>query len=54
MKISICIPQYNRINYLLNSLERISHQNYDNIEIVISDDCSIDDTESQINKIKLL
>jgi glycosyltransferase involved in cell wall biosynthesis len=53
MKISICIPQYNRINYLLNSLERISHQNYDNIEIVISDDCSIDDTESQINKIKL-
>lgn len=54
MKISICIPQYNRINYLLNSLERISHQNYDNIEIVISDDCSIDDTESQINRIKLL
>jgi glycosyltransferase involved in cell wall biosynthesis len=54
MKISICIPQYNRIQYLLKSLEIIAFQSYDNIEIVISDDCSIDDTESQINRIKLL
>ena len=51
MKISICIPQFNRIQYLLKSLEIITFQSYDNIEIVISDDCSTDDTEEQIKNI---
>ena len=48
MKISICVPQYNRINYLLRSLSIIENQTYDNIEIIISDDCSTDDTEQKI------
>ena len=48
MKISICIPQYNRINYLLRSLKIIELQTYENIEIAISDDCSSDDTEERI------
>ena len=48
MKISICIPQYNRINYLLRSLLIIEKQTYPNIEIVISDDCSIDETVKEI------
>jgi len=48
MKISICIPQYNRIDYLLKSLEIIRSQTYGDIEIVISDDCSTDSTERQI------
>jgi glycosyltransferase involved in cell wall biosynthesis len=51
MKISICIPQYNRVKYLLKSLEIIAFQSYENIEIVISDDCSTDDTEEQIRSI---
>ena len=51
MKISICIPQYNRINYLLKSLEMISFQSYENIEIVISDDCSTDNTEELIKEL---
>jgi len=49
MKISICIPQYNRIEYLLKSLKIIESQNYADIEIVISDDCSTDDTVEKIN-----
>ena len=49
MKISICIPQYNRINYLLKSLSIIERQLYPDIEIVISDDCSTDDTRSADN-----
>jgi len=48
MKISICIPQFNRINYLLRSLKIIEMQTYENIEIAISDDCSADDTEARI------
>ncbi len=51
MKLSICIPQYNRINYLLESLLIIEDQTYPNIEIVISDDCSTDDTEERIKSL---
>src|SRR4249919_2253033 len=52
MKISICIPQYNRIDYLLKSLRMIEEQTYPDIEIVVSDDCSTDDTEEQIKRFK--
>jgi glycosyltransferase involved in cell wall biosynthesis len=48
MKFSICVPQYNRIQFLLQSLERISHQTWDDVEICISDDCSTDNTEAAI------
>lgn len=48
LKISICIPQYNRINYLIRVLESIRHQTYKNIEILISDDFSSDSTQSEI------
>ncbi len=48
MKISICIPQYNRIEFLLKSLRIIEDQTYENIEICISDDCSTDDTVEKI------
>jgi glycosyltransferase involved in cell wall biosynthesis len=51
MKISICIPQYNRINYLLKSLSIIEQQDYNDIEIVISDDCSTDDTDEKIQEL---
>jgi len=53
VKISICIPQYNRIQYLLKSLRQIELQEYTDIEIVISDDGSTDDTESEIKKLQL-
>lgn len=48
MKISICIPQYNRIAFLMKSLHIISQQTYDAIEVVISDDGSTDATEATI------
>ena len=48
MKISICIPHYNRIDYLIKSLEIIELQNYRNFEVVISDDCSTDNSEESI------
>lgn len=46
--ISICIPHYNRAKYLLAVLESIKAQNYRPIEIIISDDCSKDESESAI------
>jgi glycosyltransferase involved in cell wall biosynthesis len=51
MKISICIPQYNRIDYLLKSLEMIRSQTYRDIEIIVSDDCSTDSTEREIQSL---
>lgn len=53
MKVSLCIPQYNRIQYLLKNLEFISRQTYADIEVVISDDASTDNTQQEIEKLKL-
>lgn len=48
MRISICIPHYNRAQYLLVVLESIRRQTYSDIEVIISDDCSTDDSASVI------
>ncbi len=50
MKISICIPQFNRIEYLIKSLDELQDQSYSDFEVVISDDCSQDDTTNQIKE----
>ena len=46
--LSICIPTYNRSAYLRKCLESITGQEGfdDEVEVVISDNCSTDDTES--------
>jgi glycosyltransferase involved in cell wall biosynthesis len=48
--LSICIPTYNRSNYLKQTVESIICQelfiNSDEVEVVISDNCSEDSTES--------
>ena len=51
LKLSICIPQYNRIAFLLKNLSMIAQQQYNNLEIVISDDCSTDNTEEEIKRL---
>lgn len=50
MLISVCIPQYNRSKYLLAVLESIRIQDYRHVEVVISDDCSTDDSLEVIPK----
>ena len=52
MKISVSIPHYNRIEVLKKSLDYISRQNYPHLEVVISDDCSTDNTETEIRKLQ--
>src|SRR5574343_1233866 len=52
LKISICIPQYNRIDFLLISLNKLAKQTYTNFEVIVSDDCSSDQTEEKILKYK--
>lgn len=43
--VSVCIPTYNSARYLRKSLESIINQTYDNLEMIVSDNASIDNTE---------
>ena len=43
--VSIVIPTYNRCYYLQQAIDSAVKQTYSNIEVIISDNCSIDDTQ---------
>lgn len=49
IKISFCIPTYNRANYLKDTLNCIISQADNTIEIVVSDNCSSDHTEEVVS-----
>ena len=45
--VTIAIPTYNRADgYLKEAIQSALDQTYPNLEIIVSDNCSIDDTES--------
>lgn len=46
--ISIILPVYNGERYLAESIESILNQSYQNLELIIVDDCSTDSTKSII------
>lgn len=49
MKISFCIPTFNRSQMLQETLSSIIYQQTKDIEIVVCDNCSTDDTERVID-----
>jgi len=44
-KFSVCIPTYNRANSLKSAIESVLKQDFDDYEIVITDNASVDNTE---------
>jgi glycosyltransferase involved in cell wall biosynthesis len=54
MKVSICIPCYEQINYLQMTMESILVQTYCDYEIIISDDSKSDVVLNYINEVKVL
>lgn len=50
LKASIVIPTYNRASFLGVALESALSQDYQNLEIVICDDCSTDNTKEIVQK----
>ena len=51
-KISIIIPTHNRFNQLLRLLNSIFSQTYSNIEVILIDDVSTDDTNKFFESIE--
>lgn len=50
--ISICIPTYNRTQFLLLALQSCLKQTYTNFEILITDNSDTDETKKAVQKIK--
>lgn len=42
--VSVCIPAYNSSEYIADTIESILNQTYTNLELVVVDDCSKDNT----------
>ncbi|MEQ9485752.1 glycosyltransferase family 2 protein [Coleofasciculus sp. F4-SAH-05] len=48
--VSVCIPTYNRANYLVNSVNSVLSQTYKDFELIICDDGSTDDTPTVVSQ----
>lgn len=49
-KVSVIIPNYNKKKYIANCIESVIMQTYKNIEIIVVDDCSTDESRKIINE----
>ncbi len=50
--VSICIPAYNSARFITRTIEAALNQTYDNIEVVVVDDKSTDETVQVVNSIE--
>lgn len=50
--VSVCIPAYNNAESIRNTIDSILKQTYSNIEVVVVDDCSKDNTVEIVKSIK--
>ena len=53
-KLSIIIPTYNSESYIKDCLKSILNSTYLNLEIIVVDDCSNDDTLSIVEEVNKL
>ena len=51
-KVSVVIPSYNSSSYIMRAVESALNQTYDNLEVIVADDASTDDTCTLVHKIE--
>lgn len=51
-RVTLAIPTLNRVGYLRQALESAFSQNYTNLEIIVSDNCSTDGTEQFLSTMR--
>lgn len=51
-RVSVVLPSYNAASYITNAMESVLNQTYDDLEVIVADDASTDDTCAVIEKIK--
>lgn len=51
--VSVIIPTYNRAQLLPNAIKSILEQTYKNLEIIVVDDCSDDETEDVLKQLQV-
>ena len=50
-KVSVVIPSYNSSSYINKAIESVLNQTYGNLEVIVADDASTDDTCTVVQKI---
>lgn len=50
--VSVCIPAYNNAEYILDTIDSILNQTYRNIELIVVDDCSSDNTAEVVESVR--
>ena len=51
-KFSVIIPTYNRVNQIKDAIKSVLEQTLQSFEIIVIDNCSVDNTASLINSFK--
>jgi len=51
-KVSIQIPTYNQQQYISQAIDSVLMQDYPDLEVIVADDCSTDETEAIVRKYK--
>jgi glycosyltransferase involved in cell wall biosynthesis len=46
--VSISVPSYNCSEYIISTLDSVKNQTYSNLELIIAEDCSTDDSKEKI------